>query len=141
MANSLKLKQIYYIRAPIAAVFSAITKPKGLSRWMLQRAKLQAKKGGAYEFTWIGGYTEKGTVADLIENKRLVLNWSGNTKAAFNLKRKGSYTILEMVHTGFKNSQIEMWAGTKSGWAYYLMNLKSVLENRKDLRHPEDNVF
>lgn len=48
-----------------------------------------------------------------------------------------------MVHTGFRNSS-DGWEdarGVTAGWTYYLLNLKSVLENQKDLRHDKDEIF
>jgi uncharacterized protein YndB with AHSA1/START domain len=146
MTTKLIVKQTYYIQAPPSKVFSALTDPKWLTKWFLQKAKLKLIKGYEYEFVWIGGWKENGAVLDFQKDKKLVLKWpahpNGSSKATFTLQKKGKYTVLKLKHE-FPNSNkyIEMWAGTKSGWAYYLMNLKSVMENGKDLRHPEDNIM
>jgi uncharacterized protein YndB with AHSA1/START domain len=45
----------YYIKAPPAKVFKAISDNKELTRWFLAKARLDKEKGGAYKFTWLGG--------------------------------------------------------------------------------------
>jgi hypothetical protein len=66
----------------------------------------------------------------------------GNTRVTFRLKPKLDGTFLEMTHTGFKAGGlwIELYGAVCSGWAYFLTNLKSVLQHGRDLRSPEDKI-
>lgn len=144
MAKTLTIKQEYYIKAPTWKVFHGFTSSEKLKVWFLQKARIEPKKGGMYKFTWIGGYTNSGKVLDCVKDKKLVLDWPqgklGTTKATFTFKKKGKGTLLYLTHSGFGTSPswIEMYSGTKSGWAYYIMNLKSLIGGGKDLRSPED---
>jgi len=58
------------------------------------------------------------------------------TTASFELTKKGSGTIVRLKHSGFKDPV--HFAECSSRWAYYLTNLKSVLDRGKDLRSKYD---
>jgi activator of Hsp90 ATPase-like protein len=58
------------------------------------------------------------------------------TTASFEVKKRGKGTLLELRHSGFKDP--EHFADCSSRWAYYLTNMKSVLDNGKDLRSRYD---
>lgn len=150
LAKSRALKQVVYIQAPPAKVFKFIAEPRGLKRWILASGKITPKKGGNYAFTWQGGYSHSGKVLDYVRDQRLSLLWPhrsgedllGNTRVTFRLKPKEEGTLLEMTHAGFKSGAAwgKEYDGTNSGWAYYLTNLKSVVQHNKDLRSPLDNI-
>ena len=58
------------------------------------------------------------------------------TTASFDVAKKGKGTLLQLRHTGFKNP--EHFADCSSRWAYYLTNMKSVLDHGQDLRSRHD---
>ncbi|MGP8078385.1 MAG: SRPBCC family protein [Thermoplasmata archaeon] len=143
-AKSLTIRQVYQVKAPVKAVFRALTEPAGLVTWFLAKAKLEPRRGGSYEFTWQGGYRHRGKVLDYVKNRRLSLTWPtrrlGDTRVTFTLRRAGAGTRIEIRHTGYQRTDawLEMYGGTQSGWAYFFVNLKSVLEHGHDLRTPGD---
>jgi uncharacterized protein YndB with AHSA1/START domain len=149
MAKSRTIKQRVFIKAPPSKVFKAITEPHLLKRWFIASAKLSPRKGGNFSFEWQGGYTLSGKVLDYARDRKLSLSWRhgkeeerplGITRVSFKLKPKEDGTILELTHSGYKsgNPWIEEYAEHSSGWAYYLTNLKSVLQHNRDLRSPLD---
>ncbi|TMI24574.1 SRPBCC domain-containing protein [Candidatus Bathyarchaeota archaeon] len=150
MAKTLTVKQRYFIRTPIGKVFASLTQPRMLRRWFIASAQLSPRKGGNYTFTWHGGYHHSGKVLSYARDRTLSLSWPafwkskplGMTRATFRLKTKDDGTILDLTHSGFRNSRpwIETYGGTCSGWAYFLTNLKSVLKQNKDLRSTYDNI-
>ena len=150
MPKSRTIKQGIYIKAPPRKIFRSLTEPRLLRKWFLSAAKLSPRKGGNYEFTWHGGYKHSGKVLDYLRDKRLSLSWPGvmggkllgNTRVTFRLKPKGDGTFLELVHSGFKsgNQWIELYGAVSSGWAYFLTNLKSVVQHGRDLRSPQDKI-
>ncbi len=151
MAKSRTIKQRLFIKAPPSKVFKAITEPRLLKRWFIASAKLSPRKGGNFSFKWQGGYTLSGKVLDYTRDKKLSLSWRhgkeeekplGTTRVSFKLKPKEDGTILELAHSGYKsgNPWIEEYAMHSSGWAYYLTNLKSVLQHNRDLRSPLDSI-
>ena len=135
-----KVRQVYYIQAPVAKVFDAITNPKILSKWFLKSATLDQKKGGTYRFTALThNDTQKGNVLEFKKNEKLTIDWTkwaDGTKVTFTTKKAGKNTLLTVLHVGFKNEESRV--GHAVGWTYYLMNLKSVLESGKDLRSVRD---
>lgn len=150
MGKTRTIKQQTFIHAPADKVFRALTDPRLLKKWFLQSARIYPRKGGNYTFTWQGGYSHSGKVLAYARHKSLSLSWPaywkgkplGTTRASFRLRPKDSGTVVTMTHSGFKNGDkwIQTYGGTCSGWAYFLTNLKSVLQYGRDLRSPHDNI-
>ena len=142
------VEQEYYYDATPDKVFKALTVPKELKKWFLGDAKIRAKEGSTYKFTWKGGFSHIGKVEKVETDRELVLTWPDKinnkvyeTRAAFTMKKKGRGTLLKVKHTGFKDGEDWIWlfGGVQSGWAYYLTNLKSVLSQGVDLRSEFDS--
>jgi hypothetical protein len=78
------------------------------------------------------------------DNKSVSFSWSdklkngeiAKTTAAFEVVKKGKGSVLKLRHSGFKDP--EHFADCSSRWAYYLTNMKSVLDNGRDLRSKYD---
>jgi len=151
LAKSRTIKESFLIQAHPSKVLNHLTSPAKLKRWFLESAKLSPRKGGNYQFVWQGGYNHVGKVTDYAKDSKLGLSWPafwkgkevGTTKVTFRLKPKENGTLLQLTHAGYKragDSWVELYAMTYSGWAYYCMNLKSVIETGKDLRR-QDDVF
>lgn len=144
MARSLVAEQAYYLSAPTARVFRALTQPGVLVTWFLSDAKLEPKKGGAFSFDWIGGYHMESTLTRYDPNKAVGFRWVdrladgrlAKTNVLFRIEKKGKGTLLSLEHSGF--TVPEHYAECSSRWAYYLTNLKSVLDHGTDLRSPSD---
>jgi uncharacterized protein YndB with AHSA1/START domain len=138
------IEQSYYFKAPPKKVFQAITDPKILVKWFLSKAKVIPKEGGTYSFDWIGGYHMTGRVKQFETNKAVSYSWhdithSGEiveTTASFQVTKKGRGTILKLRHFGFTDP--EHFAECSSRWAYYLTNMKSVLDWGTDVRSKYD---
>lgn len=150
MAKSLTIKQGHFIRAPVSKVFMSLTEPRMLRKWFLTSAQLSPRKGGNYTFTWHGGYHHSGKVLSYSRDKALSLSWPqfwkgkplGVTRATFRLRAREDGTILDLTHSGFKNGKpwVETYGETCSGWAYFLTNLKSALQQGTDLRSANDSI-
>jgi uncharacterized protein YndB with AHSA1/START domain len=137
-------EQAYFLEAPPETVFQALTDPKILVKWFLSKAKLVQRKGGSYTFDWIGGYRMTNKVKRFEPNKTVSFSWIdklkngevARTTASFVMAKKGNGTMLKLRHTGFKDP--EHFADCSSRWAYYLTNMKSVLDHGVDLRSKLD---
>ncbi len=146
--DKLKIRQSYYIGAPPDVVFAALTDPSQLTRWFLSKAKVDLRKGGRVEFTWMGGHKMTGKVKAVVAGKEIAYAWhdeigkgkKAKTLAEFSVSRKGEGSMLKLTHSGFGDSKawIELYGAIQSGWAYYLTNLKSILSGGKDLRSASD---
>jgi uncharacterized protein YndB with AHSA1/START domain len=148
MAKPPPIHQEYVLSAPPARVFASLTDPKLLTKWFVAKASLTARKGGNFRLSWGSRYTMRGKVLEIEAPRRLRLAWvdhfdSGKvmeTEARFELVKHGRGTKLLLTHRGFKSGKkwVALHGGIASGWAYYLMNLKSVLDHGTDLRSPSD---
>ncbi len=136
----------YFIHAGVARVFKAISEPVLLTRWLADRAELDLRTGGRYMLEWRGGPRHEGRVLEVVRGRRLTLTWTWegvglrDTRFRLSLKPKGRGTLLRVTHSGFptEGRWVDLYAGTEWGWAYFAMNLKSVLETGRDLRSSLD---
>ena len=136
-----------FVRAPPTRVFAAISNPKLLTRWFMDRATLSPRTGGRYAFTWEGGPTHTGKVVEFVRGKSITFSWQrpglerlGATKLKIALRRKAGGTVVTFTHTGFRRrgAWVELYDGAIRGWTYFMMNLKSVVETGHDLRSKHD---
>ena len=136
--------QAYHIRAPPADVFGSLTEPQRLVQWFLSGAKIEPRTGGSFAFDWLQGYHMDGKVLECRPPSTVKFLWRDTTpegkvvetEVAFHVTGKDGGSLLEMHHSGFTDP--EHFAECASRWAYYLMNLKSQLEHKNDLRSPMD---
>ena len=141
--RTLDIDQHYFIRAPLSRVFAALTEPRWLSRWFLASARIRPVAGSSYTFRWQGGHSHSGRVVEVVPNHRLTLTWPNRvnrvtreTRVTFELSQKGRGTLLRVHHVGYPSAVrwLPTYGATQCGWAYFSVNLRSVLENGHDLR-------
>jgi uncharacterized protein YndB with AHSA1/START domain len=150
MAKPPAIHQTYYFSVPPARVFAALTEPAQLKKWFVKRAVVTLRKGGAFRLSWNGGYSMRGNVLLSEPPRTLHVAWKDRldggrlfeTEARFTIAKKGRGTTLSLTHRGFKSGKkwISLYGAVQSGWAYYLTNLKSVLDHGTDLRSAADQL-
>ena len=147
--SGIAIEQHYLLPASPAQVFDRLSTPAGLRTWFLRSAQIEPKAGTEYTFRWHGGYHHTARVLAAEPPRRLVLAWPNRvgrqtrmTVVAFTLRPKGRRTELTLRHEGYARigPWLEVYGSTQAGWAYFLMNLKSVLATGRDLRLPGDLV-
>jgi len=148
MAKVPAIKQTFYYAVPPERAYAAFTDPDEITRWFADKAKISPKKGGAYRLTWSAGYTMRGRVKSVVPGKELEVDWIDRfedgkvfeTEAHFAFAKRGRGTQLTVTHRGFKSGKkwLGLYGSIQSGWAYYLTNLRSVLEHGIDLRSDRD---
>lgn len=148
MAKVPTIEHTFYYPVPPARLFAALTEPDELAKWFVEKAVITLKKGSGFRLTWRGGYTMRGRVKNVESPKKLYLAWVDRfengkvfeTEARFTLAKKGKGTLLTLSHRGFKSGKkwVGLYGAIESGWAYYLLNLRSVLEHGVDLRDERD---
>ena len=144
MPKSYTAKQEYHYKANPRKVFEALTEPRSLVKWFLSKAKIDPETGGAFTFDWTGGYQMASKLKKYEKNKAVAFSWIdklrtgevAKTTASFEVKKQGKGTVLKLRHSGFKDP--EHFADCSSRWAYYLTNMKSVLDYGRDLRSKYD---
>ena len=148
MAKIPTIEQTFYYAAPPERVYSALTESNELIRWFADKASVVPRKGGAFRLTWSTGYSMRGKVKSVDPGKRLQIAWVDRfergkvfeTEARFVFVKRGRGTQLTVIHRGFKSGKkwVALYGSIQSGWAYYLTNLRSVLEHGIDLRSDRD---
>jgi len=145
--KSRTLRLPIYIHASSKRVFRWIVEPKKITRWLSDSAALSRRKGGRYSLGWTDGPTHSGTVLEYSRGRGYTLTWAwpgkeslGSTKLRLSIESKGDGTLLRFTHSGFQRSEEwdELYEGAIRGWTYFMMNLKSRIENHHDLRSPHD---
>lgn len=135
-ARRLNLMQRQFIRAPSVTVFEYISSPTKLKKWFVSDASFPSRSGERYFLEWPSGKRCEGKVLSYAVGKKLAFEWSERTSVNFTLSRKDGGTVLKLDHRGSGGDKwwSDNFIGHCSGWAYFLMNLKSVMEYGKDLR-------
>jgi uncharacterized protein YndB with AHSA1/START domain len=150
MAKPPAIQQTYVLTSPPARVFAALTEPKLLTKWFVTKAVVTPRKGGSYRLSWGKAYSMRGRVLEFDAPRKLRLAWVDHlggskvfeTEARFEIVKHGRGAKLTVTHRGFKSGKkwVVLHGGVASGWAYYLQNLRSVLDHGTDLRSPSDAI-
>ncbi|HXW67365.1 MAG TPA: SRPBCC domain-containing protein [Thermoplasmata archaeon] len=141
------VEQQYYYRAAPARVFRALTRRAELEKWFAGTAEVDGREGGVYRLRWSATAAMNGRVREFVVGRRLSVDWRDrvagrayNTRVTFELRRKGKGTVLRVRHSGLKSGKrwVRFYGEVQAGWAFFLLNLRSVLEHGTDLRDPSD---
>jgi uncharacterized protein YndB with AHSA1/START domain len=126
------------ISSDAVGIFNYLSDSKKLILWFPDQAIIEPQLGGKYHFRWTG--TEgvwSGVVTEFIRGNTLGFTWqppneSAITNVRIKLFPQGAETAVELTHSGFASSEALDKAVTT--WAFYLQNLKSVVEQGADMR-------
>lgn len=110
-------------------LWSALTEPERLGRWLADVAELELRVGGRFLLQWQEGDQETdGTILALEPGRLLELNWTypgePDSVARFELRPDGEGTILVLDHRGLPPGAI---AGYGAGWHSHLDSLAAHL--------------
>lgn len=132
----------FVLRIEIAAsperVFRAWTEANEVQSWFANRAESEPKKGGRYYLEFLGGDIADMKFLDLRKPSRVVFTFGhkGET-VAVKIRKSGKGTVCELEQAGMSTSpksRVHMHMGCKTGWVFFLTNLKAWLEHGVDLR-------
>jgi len=132
------------INAPVDLIYRAFTSASALREWLCDVSTANPVVGGRIYLAWTRGYYASGHFTELIPNQSVAFSWIGKsepgwTKVAVSIgaNEDGSdvHTV-KLQHTGLGNSAD--WESARKeiaeGWEMGLDNLKSTLEEGRDLR-------
>ena len=112
-------------------VWSALTEPDRLQRWLADVAEIDLRVGGRFTLSWNEGdgtQVDNGKVRALEPGKVLELDWTypgePDSVARFELRPDGDGTILVLDHRGLPPAAI---AGYGAGWHSHLDSLDAHL--------------
>ncbi len=138
------------VNAPLKSVYAAWATSKGLMGWSPMEALLRDKDGkelapgtsvvpgGSFHFAWHTGHTEEGTYleANDVDHLRYTFGKDIVVNVTMEPMEDGSVMVtIEQTQDRTDEENLRILLGFKEGWAFYLTNLKSVLEGGLDLRN------
>lgn len=103
-----------------------------------------AEVGDRYKWTWVDGTTDAGTIRQVDFPRKFVAGWFNDTcEIQVEAEIEDEGTILSLTQRNTQESEEERMAAywdCSMGWAFYLVNLKSVLEGGIDLRETNPDI-
>ena len=135
------------IKAPIDAVYKALTTVEGLAGWWTHQTQGDEKVGGTLRFRFSAGGVEIGgfdmKVLELQPAKQVLwqvidgpAEWIG-TKISWELQQEGEFVLVYFKHQGWKEP-VAFMHHCSTKWAMFLMSLKSLLETGQAAANPHD---
>jgi uncharacterized protein YndB with AHSA1/START domain len=112
-------------------VFPYLTDPALMTRWMGDRADLDARAGGAFVVD-INGIPVRGNYVEVDPPHRVVFTWGvagddrlgpGSTTVEITLRLDGAETVLDLVHRDLPPEEL---AKHDTGWGHFLELLSVV---------------
>lgn len=134
------------ITAPVELIYRAFTCSTALREWLCDIATTNPEEGGWIFTVWNRGYFASGYFTKLVPDKAVSFKWIGKDEPAWTdvevtitpLDDEDRYNV-KLRHSGIGEG--DEWAKARKeiskGWALGLKNLKSTLEEGKDLRFVE----
>ena len=147
----------FYVRININAtpqkIYDYWTTQENLEKWFLRDAefikpdrtvrnrKNKIRKGDSYRWMW-HGYSDKvvegGKILKANGTNLLQFTFAGDCIVTVKIKSEKRENILELKQENIptdNKSRINYHLGCKTGWTFYMANLKSVLQGGIDLRN------
>lgn len=127
------------VKAEPGVVWEALTVPEQIERWFLRRPRVDLRAGGRYEMHCGDTAVMSGIFTEVAEQKTLAFTWSGNQHIILRLAGGDGETVLSLEGTGYtaRGKGLDTYLQQARGWTFYLINLKTWLEQGWDLRETD----
>ena len=145
------------VDAPIDKLYSMWATRGGMESWFLRMSEYKrangilqmdegAIKGDAYCWRWHGwsdDVTEEGVILDCNGKDFFKFSFGKAGDCTVTIKKEFEYTIVELTQENIPDDDQgkHYWhVGCKTGWTFYLANLKSICEGGIDLRNKDERL-
>jgi uncharacterized protein YndB with AHSA1/START domain len=146
------------LNAPAKAVYDAWTTQQGLESWFLRLSQFtrpdgsirpknsHVEKGDKYKWLWFGfddSAFEENEILSVNGWDQLQFSFSGGCIVTVSIKQENGIVICELVQDmpmDDEELQKGFYIECGSGWSFYMVNLKSILEGGPDLRNKNVNL-
>lgn len=146
------------INAPIDKLYHAWATREGMEYWflrlseykkndsMLRRDNEFVEKGDTYKWLWHGwpdDTVEYGTILDCNGKDFFKFSFGKAGDCAVTLKKEEGESMVELVQDNIPTDEQgkHYWhLGCKTGWTFYLANMKSLYEGGIDLRNRNEKL-
>lgn len=146
------------INAPFEKIYWCWTTREGMEYWFLRMSEFireaevvlpcetHVQQGDTYRWRWFGypdEVTETGNILEANGKDRFAFSFGNAGNCRVHLKTEKGENIVELIQEDIPTTEQGMhyWhLGCKTGWTFYLANLKSLLEGGIDLRNKNDQL-
>ena len=146
------------LKADPSALYNCWATQKGMEFWFLRQchyfrnneminAEQQAIAGDSYEWLWHGWADEEKESGEILEADghsifAFQFGEAGKVRIELNAPEEGlTILVLTQYEIPDTNEGHYNWhVGCKTGWTFYLTNLKAMLEHKVDLRNREIGI-
>ncbi|NOT50327.1 MAG: SRPBCC domain-containing protein [Chitinophagaceae bacterium] len=144
------------VNAPAEKLYWCWGTREGIEYWFLRMGEYKnaagelrsdnekAQSGDIYRWRWHGWpdeVTEEGTILECNGKDFFKFSFGKAGNCAVSIKKEEGETIVELVQDEIPDDDQgrHYWhLGCKTGWTFYLANLKSLLEGGNDLRNKNE---
>jgi len=129
-ATVVRFERLY--AASVGELWSALTDPDRMRRWLGAEVSITAVAGGAIRLRWEGGAEMEGVITAFEPERLLAFTWRESALGVesfvrFELKPEETGTLLVLEHVGVPADQA---AGFGAGWHGHLDALAATLAGR-----------
>ena len=146
------------VKAPVEKLYWCWATRAGMEYWFLRLSEYKkpegnlradnetVQKGDSYTWRWHGWSdetTEYGSILDCNGKDLFKFSFGKAGDCTVTIKKEGNENIIELVQDNIPTDEQGMhyWhLGCKTGWTFYLANLKSLLEGGVDLRNRDEGL-
>ena len=146
------------VNAPTEKLYALWATRSGMEYWFLRLSEYKnlegnvradkelAEKGDTYRWRWHGwsdDVTEEGSILDCNGKDLFKFSFGKAGDCTVKIKKENGYTIVELTQDNIPDDDQEKhyWhVGCKTGWTFYLANLKSLCEGGIDLRNKDEEL-
>ena len=143
-----------HVQATPTRVYRALATASGMEKWYPNRATFHNKTGkkrlrtelarkGDSVYMWLvygGGADGTLKVLDARKDRMLKMTFGSAGRIWFTLRKSGGGTVLELIQHRIPTTpraRVDFHMGCRTGWTFFLTNLKSVMEKGPDLRESD----
>jgi uncharacterized protein YndB with AHSA1/START domain len=144
------------VNAPIEKLYALWATQSGIEYWFLRLSEYKspegalraenepAEKGDAYCWRWHGWNdetTEYGTILEANGKDFFKFTFGADCDCSVSVKEELGHHIVELVQENIpvdEEGKHNWHMGCKTGWTFYLANLKSIAEGGIDLRNKDE---
>jgi uncharacterized protein YndB with AHSA1/START domain len=141
------------VGAPAEAIYQAWATRGGMESWFVRLSEYKDKDGvereaeeevtvgDTYKWLWFGygdDAVEQGNILELNRNEHIRFSFGKAGIVTVTIKEEEGEHIVELTQEAIPTDEKGMYnfhVGCKTGWTFYLANLKSILEGGIDLRN------
>ena len=144
------------VKSNLETIYRAWTVPSEIERWFLEAARYTKADdrevarnesvaiGDHYAWEWfLYEVTENGKIVEANGKDTFAFTFAGECLVRVRLSEQHDYTMVELTQNNIPTddaSKRNIRLGCATGWAFYLLNLKSVYEGGLDLRNKDERL-